>query len=279
MAVPIKHQMKFQVVMMTPEWAQELLNHMHPRNRRAKERRIQKYTRDMEQDYWELTPEPICVDLDGYTTNGRNRLSAVIRSGKTVPMTLVTGCPIRAIYGQDQGATRNVADIVTIAGEELPGTLANTPSVIRAMAAGRNERFSLTNAEVIHLAKIHRNAIDFAFECIPNNVRGLAQASVRAVIARAYYKRNLRNRTREFCKVLISGLAINYDKDSGAIRLRNWLHDLAGKGKRGAARVKATTIYAKTERALVAFHDEEYIQSLIEFKKEVFPLPNEDVED
>jgi hypothetical protein len=264
MSKVIEHSMKFRVVSMTPEWAQQLLNNNHPRNRKPKKHRIESYARDMKNQFWRLTPEPVCVDLDGYLTNGQNRLTAVIHAGVEVPMSLVTGCPRDSIIGQDQGATRNVGDIACISGQKLPHGDKTSPAVIRAMYAGL-DRLRMTNADVLH----------FAFECLPNNVRGIAQAPVRAVIARAYYRRNLRSRTREFCEILLSGMPKSPKADSGAIRLRNYLQDLAGQGKRGASRVKSEVIYAKTERALKAFHDHEYVDKLIEYKREVFPLPEE----
>ncbi len=276
MATVSDHQMKFRVVVMTPAWAADLLKNNHPRNRRKKERRIESYARDMRQGYWKLTPEPVCVDVDGHLTNGQNRLSAVIVAGCEVPMVLVTGCPVDSITGQDMGATRNVADMACISGERLQHGATATPGVIRAMNAGLTQA-TLTNVEVLMFAKEHADALDFAFECLPKQIKGITQAAVRAVIARAYYKRNSRTRTREFCEVLVSGLPTRPKADSGAIRLRNYLVDLigAGVGRKSSHRVKSYIIYAKCERALKAFHDEEPIEKLIEYKREMFPLPSE----
>lgn len=276
MARTIEHQMRFQVVSMSPQWAQELLDKNHPKNRTAKAKRIEQYTRDMVQGYWQLTPEPVCVDTDGWLTNGQNRLSAVIRAGAEVPMTLITGCPKKAINAQDQGATRNVLDIAKMAGNPVQRNTAEI-SLARAMNYGHRTGGGMSNFEVLAFIKDHQAAIRFAFECLPKNQKGITQGAVRAVVARAYYKRNSRSRTREFCEVLISGLPFRPREDSGAIRLRNWLVDtFLGGNKQRAKGARRWITYAKTERALEAFHAEEEVAKLIEKAKELFPLPNED---
>ena len=66
MAMVIKHNMKFRVVMMSPEWAKELLAHNHKNNRRIKDRRVNSYSREMAQDIWLLTHQPVAVDEDGW---------------------------------------------------------------------------------------------------------------------------------------------------------------------------------------------------------------------
>jgi hypothetical protein len=273
----VQHSMKFRVVMMTPEMAQELLDSNHPRNRRPKKAKIEQYSRVMRAGLWELTPEPICVDVDGWTTNGQNRLSACIRAGVEVPMTLITGCPRTAILGQDQGTARNVGDTAAISGSPLPHGANNWAATARAMysglrAGGGGAR--LGNIEVIEFGKVHQKAIEFSFECFPTPVKGITQAAVRAVVARAYYGRNLRTRTREFCEVLLSGLPVNPHEDSGAIRLRNWLIDnfLGGRGGHARHGAPPAIVYAKTERALQAFHNREMVKALQERNVEIFPI-------
>lgn len=281
MAKIVEHQMKFSVVSMTPTWAQELLDKNHPKNRTPKKNRIEQYARDMVQGYWLLTPEPVCVDVDGWLTNGQNRLSAVIRAGVDVPMSLITGCPKRSIGAQDQGAVRNVLDVARISGSPITSGN-NVVAAARAMYYGvRNMGRSMSNFEVLEFIKVHRQALDFAFECLPvaSNTRGIAQSPVRAVVARAYYRRNSRNRTRQFCEVLVSGLPERTGPDSGAIRLRNWLIDNflgTRTNKQKAAGARRWIVYAKAARALEAFHAEEEITRIVEKSEELFPMPNED---
>jgi hypothetical protein len=188
--------------MMTPTWAQELLDKNHPNNRKQKSLRIEQYARDMSQGFWVLTPEPICVDVDGWLTNGQNRLSAIIRSGLDIPVTLITGCPKKAIQAQDQGATRTTVDTARVSGKPLARGM-NEVGCARAMYGGIRTVCEMSQMEILEFARQHNDAIRFAFDLLPSNVKGITQSPVRAVIARAYYKRNLRNRTREFCEVLL----------------------------------------------------------------------------
>lgn len=269
MAVLPDHNMKFKVVMMTPEWAEDLLEHNHSYNRNPKDKRIASYAREMASGLWRLTHQAIAVDEDGNLVDGQNRLMAVMRAGVEVPMVLVTGVPRKSMVGVDCGVTRNVADAAKVSGKPLPAT--QYASVARIMMAGLGygSKQSLGNQEVLHFIGNHKDAMAFSFDCLRSNTPGIAAAGVRAVIARAWYQRNCRNRIREFCKALLSGLMENKSKDVAVIRLRNWL--LQAKGTRQA--VKRTDVYAKTERALKAFIDEEELDTIYATKEELFPIP------
>jgi hypothetical protein len=279
------HKMKFQVVEMDPDTAQLLLDKNHPDNRRPKEGRIVGYACDMLNDLWILTPEPVCQDEDGWLTNGQNRLSAVIRSGKCVPMTLVTGCSRKSIVGQDCGATRNVADVARITGQQITSCI-GVAAVARAMERGirRDVSKSMSIQRTLEYIKLHEKAIKFAYECFGGKSKaGLTQSAVKAVLARAYYKRNARERIREFGKILWDGIPDKPKADSAAIRLRNWLIDCSAphrpSAKSSKLRASSALVYAKAEVALKHFINEENVESLRETREEFFPIPEDPNED
>lgn len=269
MAVVPEHDMKFKVVMMTPEWAEELLTHNHSYNRNPKDKRIASYAREMASGLWRLTHQAIAIDEDGNLVDGQNRLHAVIRAGVEVPMVVVTGVPRKAMVGVDCGVTRNVADAAKVSGKPLPAV--QYANVARIMMVGLQYGYkqALGNQEILHFIGNHKEALNFSFECLRSNTPGIAAAGVRAVIARAWYQRNCRTRIREFCKALLNGLIDDKVKDVSVIRLRNWL--LQAKGTRQP--VKRTDVYAKTERALKAFLDGEELDTIYASKEELFPIP------
>lgn len=274
MTTPVQTRMKFRVVTMTPTWAKELLQHNHPRNRKRKWSKINAYARDMKQGFWRLTHQPIAVDVDGNLIDGQNRLEAVVLSECDVPFVLCTECERESILGADLGASRNVLDMAQIGGTPFKST--DRPAVVRKMMTGLKNTPWPTNAEVMDFAAEHRQALEFAFECLPTNVKGITQAAVRAVVARAYYKLNKRNRTRTFCEVLASGMPNDSEKDSAALRLRNWLQDNFLGGKKGLGkRVRPEIVYAYAERALQAFHNEEYQTRVEKVDRELFPIPDD----
>lgn len=271
----IQTKMRFQVIEMTPEFAQELLDKNHPNNRTPKETRVQQYERDISAGLWKLTWQAIAQDEDGYLVDGQNRLAAIIRSGQSVPVTFCQNAPKNAILGADCGAVRNVADAAKISGKPLPHGAVGYSSVARSMAAGiAKQRNQMTIQETLSFIKQHKEALEFAFECLGRNVRMLTQAPIRAVIARSYYKRNSRTRIREFCDVYMSGLPGNIKTDTAAIRLRNWILETMG-SRRGGNRPNRRTIYAKTSTALRHFLDYNSVEQLRETNEELFPLSSD----
>lgn len=275
----IQTKMQFRAVEMTPEYAQELLDKNHPQNRKFKSFRITQYERDINSGIWLLTHQAIAVDEDGWLVDGQNRLTAIIRSGKSVPVVFVTGVHRDSILGVDFGATRNVADAAKISGQPLPGNDKGYAAVARRMAIGLEKtRQHLTIQETLRFIKDHKEALEFAFTCMPRNVRNLTQASVRAVVARAWYKRNSRSRIREFCEVFLSGLCGNNKTDTAAIRLRNWILDTMG-SRRGGNRPNAKMMYAKAEEAMKHFLEYSPIESLRETSEEHFPLATDEADD
>lgn len=272
MALTINHNMKFRVVTMTPEWAAELLKQNHPNNRKPKDGRISSYAREMASGLWKLTHQGVAVDEDGRLIDGQNRLNAVVLANVEVPMVLITGVPRRAMVAADCGANRNVLDAARIGGKPLPKTA--YAAVARAMLLGMNNTWGggrqLGNQEILNFIAHHKEALEFSFDCLKQNITGLTQGPVRAVVARAYYRRNSRMRVRQFCEYLYSGLIGNSEKDVAAIRLRNWL--LQAKSRNYKCTPK--DVYGKTERALDAFLNEEQLETLYTTKEELFPIPD-----
>jgi hypothetical protein len=266
----VEHKMKFKAVVMTPEFAAELLKHNHASNRRMKWNKINQYARDMEMGFWKLTHQGIAIDQSGDLVDGQNRLQAVIESGCSVPMLLVTGVPTKAMAAADQMAARSVADTARVLGKAFGKQETGYASAARFMMLGFNfKRKGITHQEIVAFAERHKQALDFAFEHIAHNKRGLTPAPLRAVIARAWYRRGYRTRLKEFCEAILSGLVNNREKDSAAIRLRNWLMDALNMGG------FRNQIYAKCEEALSLFLDGLPCERLGTTKVELFPIPDD----
>jgi hypothetical protein len=275
-------EMRIRMVTLTPTWAEELLKKNHPRNRKVQWALVARYARDQENDNWEETPEPICIDVDDYMTNGQNRCHAVLRSGKSIRVALATNCPRKAIQGQDQGKPRSAVDVARISGRHLVGGGNDVVAAIRQMARG-TKLYIMTNHEILAFHDQHAAALRFSYEVLPNKTKGITKGAVRAVIARAWYRKADRDRIRLFAKILTDGVPENVTEDSAALQLRNWLIRtfLGGLRGRKGMRVSASGIasgnlvYAKTQAALVKFLAKEPTQTLTETRKEHFPLPQE----
>jgi len=273
----VPSKMKFTVVEMTPEFAQELLDKNHPNNRRPKGGRISQYRHDMLAGNWQLTHQAVALDEDGFLVDGQNRLSAVVQAGVPVPMAFVTGVPSRAIIGADCGTVRNVADAARITGNPFAHGETHYGAVARRMALGlQKQKNSLSIPETLQFIATHRRAIEFSFEVFElKKKKGITQSAVLAVVARSYYRRGCRDRIKEFGQVMLSGLPNDRHRDSAAIRLRNWLMESTTGGRRRTKglQIPQIMIYAKCEIGLHHFIEGNEITTLKSTSEELFPIP------
>jgi hypothetical protein len=118
---------------------------------------------------------------------------------------------------------------------------------------------------------VHEEALAFTEDCFKTTQRGVTVALVRATVARAFYHID-HLRLRAFVQVLTSGMPREL-ADGAAVVLRNALLARGDVGAKSA--VQQVSIYAKAERAIVAFAKRQEIGKLYEAKAELFPLPEE----
>jgi hypothetical protein len=70
----------------TPSQAEKWLAKNHPRNRNISLRLVDAFTADMLAGEWRLTHQGICFDGEGQLIDGQHRLTAVVKSGKTIQL-------------------------------------------------------------------------------------------------------------------------------------------------------------------------------------------------
>lgn len=107
----------FETREVSPELASEWLTR-NTSNRPIREPRVSILARDMRAGRWEMTAETIKFNGDGTLLDGQHRLTAVVRSGCTVPMAVATNVPHKAQSVMDTGGRRSAADALSIAGEK-----------------------------------------------------------------------------------------------------------------------------------------------------------------
>lgn len=273
--VPTKikdHPLRYKVVNMTPPFAERLVAKLHPKQRRPKPRKIAMFSAEMEADRWRLSPQPIIIDEDGFVCDGQNRLFAVLKSRKVVPMVICYGAPRGSAVTYDTGTPRTVNDAAGFAGIEVPHNQAS--GVARRMAAGLNSAVSTyTTQQVLDFTSSYADGISFSFSKFGGSGRasGILTASTRAVIARAYYSGN-RERLKLFGDFLVTGLPDSAKTDAAVITLRNWLMSLDKAGH--ASRANRKDAYAYTEHALANFLKGSRVSQLVYPSEEQFPLPD-----
>lgn len=267
-------KMQFKLVNMRPELAEQFLAKLHPKQRRPKPRKVDLYAADMAAGEWRLTHQAIGVDTGGWTMDGQNRLRAVIKAGVVVPMWVCYNVPDDgAMENTDTGANRNVNDAAKVRGLDFSNK--SYASVARRMADGMKgaNRSKLSIEACLDFISDHEDGLKFCFEALSSNVKGVTQASVRAVVARAYYSKP-KKRLLAFGQMLVDGLIDDRNTDSAVITLRNWLLEPYAPG-RAQKRHSATFVYGVAEQCLDAFLKKQRVFKLEPAERELFLLPGE----
>lgn len=110
---------------LTPEFAGELLQQLHPNQRRLRKGHVAQLARAMKEGRWRWTADPIKLDRNLRIIDGQHRLAAIVLSDVTLKDVLIaTIDDPEAFRAIDQGVTRSLGDIMTTAGyKPVPRTI------------------------------------------------------------------------------------------------------------------------------------------------------------
>lgn len=255
------------------------------KNRHLRDADVKKYASDMRAGRWLAGGAVIKFDTDGNIVNGQHVLWAVIESGVTVPVFVLSGLDPEVFLVEDDHARRSIMDVVRIAqpGRAFGTVHSGTASMLRQSidwVQGRLAKTAWTRQEQVAFIEEHHDAVQYAVSAFGgtghgqgggNTKRGILVAPVIAVVARAYYGQD-REQVARFARVLTTGLVEDV-RENTAVLLRNWL--LAGVGTRTATMEIRKDTYLRAERALRGFLDGEHLKQLKPCAEEQFLLPGE----
>lgn len=250
----------------TPNMASNWLEHANTNNRAVRESHVKQLARDMSQGRWRLTHEGIAFDPHSVLIDGQHRLWAIVMSDTPVEMHVWFNITPEALEVINRGKTRSLADQLRLSRQHGRVTRSHT-SVLVAMLGGMSGPVTMTGPEASEALARHGDAVQFAIQTLPSG-RYVANATTRAVLARAYYSVD-QDRLRQFGQMLCTGVVPD-PSATAVILLRQYLYANAG-GSTAHRRDR----YAKTERALMAFLKDEPITRLMPTRQELFQLPEE----
>lgn len=105
-----KDQWSFDVEVITPAMAKDMLDTINVKNRKQRPAVIARYAAMMSNGEWKLSPEAIVIANTGRLLNGQHRLSAVVKSGVAVRFLVIRGTNEDVFEVLDRGAVRSTAD-------------------------------------------------------------------------------------------------------------------------------------------------------------------------
>lgn len=107
--------MKTEIVTMTPEWAEELLQ-SNTANRPVSIQRVAYYRDLIANGEWQLSHQGIAVGWNDVLIDGQHRLLAIAMAGRPVKILLSTECDPATFSCIDSGRRRSAADVLGIDG-------------------------------------------------------------------------------------------------------------------------------------------------------------------
>jgi hypothetical protein len=110
-------------VVMSPDFARSILERNYSKNRNIDKFIVERYAQDMRERRWQDNGETIKISENDYLLDGQHRLMAVVKSGASIPVTIVWGLHADVFKTIDRGKTRSIADSLKIDGETNCKTL------------------------------------------------------------------------------------------------------------------------------------------------------------
>lgn len=169
-------------VMMTPDVAGILLAH-NSANRPIQEQRVTTYRTDMRAGNWFLNGETIIISADGKLNDGQHRLTALMREGLCLPMTVIFGVDRASRYTVDSGMARTTGAQLHMQGEKNAALVAGAARIILLYENGDGstlaQNYTVTSTMVQTRAITDTSIQDLASKLSSNrNLAGVVSPSI-----------------------------------------------------------------------------------------------------
>jgi SepF-like predicted cell division protein (DUF552 family) len=127
-----------------PYIARAILNN-NPNNRKIKDSKVGQFADDMEHGRWQYNGENVIIAKTGELNDGQHRLSAIIKSGISVPMNISFGVSRSTRYTVDAGMARNAGDQLQIQGFAYARQTASIARVLLAWEQAKGQHLGRPN--------------------------------------------------------------------------------------------------------------------------------------
>lgn len=129
------YEVQHQVILITPDLAQQLLLRKNTANRGIRKRHVTALAAAMKRGEWKLTHQGIAFSSDGVLLDGHHRLAAICEANMPIFMTATFGVSSEAALVMDQGLNRSIGDLI-----HVPPRIAQLLRLAVAMVGSGNAR-------------------------------------------------------------------------------------------------------------------------------------------
>ena len=252
-------EMKICIMDISPKQAGELLSR-NVNNRNLRPNRVNLYTSEMMSNNWKANGVPIIVGSDGELKDGQHRLTACMKSGKTLKNTLVVYLPKSQANCYDIGAPRNAKDVAKFLGldEEPMFRSLSMFCAVHFAIDGKDSGYSYSKIHLINEMQKHSDACEFIYHKLYNlsyaQKNKLRRSAIAAAIFNAYLCGYNIEKLERFCKVLGHGI-VQDESEIPIITLR----DIIFNSSQLKTKEDRTRLYFKTQAALYAYENNKEI--------------------
>jgi hypothetical protein len=150
--------MKANLMTITPEWAQKILNEKNAGNRPMNRIHVESLAKEMKRGAWKVNGDTICINEDRLI-DGQHRLAAVVLSGVSIQTFVVEGLASDVFDTKDVGKRRSAGDTLGVRGEQNACRLASCLVLVDKYMTGRADKsVSYTNTEMEELLEKYHEA-------------------------------------------------------------------------------------------------------------------------
>jgi len=154
--------MKLEMVKITPPVAAKMLENNTLENRHIKHGHLQKLVSDMNNGYWDQNNgETIKVNDKGELVDGQHRLHAIIDSGKTFTLPILSGVSSDAFSTLDSGSSRTLADIFTGKGYKGANVLAGAVGCLFQFYEGDFHKKQNSHRAMLKIFEMHNDITEY----------------------------------------------------------------------------------------------------------------------
>ena len=132
----VKTDVDLELVNVTPAVAAQWLE-MMAANRKLNVTHVERLAEDIRRGDWRQTFDPVRFNRKGELVDGQHRLSAIVASGKTVPLYVARNLDPRAMGVIDTGRARSAADVLQISGVKNARKLAAAAKALHYYNLGK----------------------------------------------------------------------------------------------------------------------------------------------
>jgi hypothetical protein len=259
--------------MITPGLAQAILGLNH-RNRKIDPDRVDHFVRLIKTNQFDNSvPDPIVIDRNNVLINGQHRLTAINKSGESIPMYVQRGSNHDLILNLDLQRKRTIGQAAYIMESNHNQFHTKMAALMFQMYVTelKGEPFTnikLSAKETLMIADKFTSGIRFAEKSFGRATGTIGP--VKAALARAYYGETDKDKLFEFGRVYNTGM---YDASIGQVPVK--LEKYVNSMSRSAKYDKSREIYLATEYAIRHYMLNRQVKKIKPAEKELYPAVNQ----